>query len=278
MTKLWAMIETPVAILDALSIARASERLSVLVMGTNDLVKELYAEHVPGRAPILPSLHTALLAARAAGIVIIDGVYNDVKNVDGFLAEVEQGRHYLWRFWERLPARRNWAIFDRTWYGRVLVERIEGFCTKEEWKRAYREINEFERQLTDDGVHIVKFLIHVSPEEQKRRMIERLEDPHKRHKLGVEDFRNIARRKLYVEAYDEMLEKTDTDHAPWHVIATDNKKTARLEGMRLLVQTIGKGVKIGENELDPMIAEAAAKLWGWRPGGRKDKDKSDKEK
>jgi len=91
-TKLWAMIETPVAILDALSIARASERLTVLVMGTNDLVKELYAEHVPGRAPILPSLHTALLAARAAGIAILDGVYNDVKDEDGFLAECEQGR------------------------------------------------------------------------------------------------------------------------------------------------------------------------------------------
>ncbi|GAA4121166.1 CoA ester lyase [Nocardioides fonticola] len=91
-TTLWAMIETPVAILDALAIARASQRLSVLVMGTNDLVKELYAEHVPGRAPILPSLHTALLAARAAGIAILDGVYNDVKNIDGFLAECEQGR------------------------------------------------------------------------------------------------------------------------------------------------------------------------------------------
>jgi citrate lyase subunit beta/citryl-CoA lyase len=91
-TKLWAMIETPVAILDVLSIARASERLTCLVMGTNDLVKELYAEHVPGRAPILPSLHTALLAARAAGIAILDGVYNDVKNTDGFLAECEQGR------------------------------------------------------------------------------------------------------------------------------------------------------------------------------------------
>ena len=86
------MIETPVAILDVLSIARASERLSVLVMGTNDLVKELYAEHVPGRAPILPSLHTALLGARAAGIAILDGVYNDVKDTDGFLAECEQGR------------------------------------------------------------------------------------------------------------------------------------------------------------------------------------------
>jgi len=91
-TKLWAMIETPVAILDALAIARASDRLSCFVMGTNDLVKELYAEHVPGRAPILPSLHTALLAARAAGIAILDGVYNDVRNTDGFLAECEQGR------------------------------------------------------------------------------------------------------------------------------------------------------------------------------------------
>jgi citrate lyase subunit beta/citryl-CoA lyase len=91
-TKLWAMIETPVAILDALAIARSSERLTCFVMGTNDLVKELYAEHVPGRAPILPSLHTALLAARAAGISILDGVYNDVKNTDGFLAECDQGR------------------------------------------------------------------------------------------------------------------------------------------------------------------------------------------
>lgn len=91
-TKLWAMIETPVAVLDALAIARASERLTAFVIGTNDLVKELYAEHVPGRAPILPSLHTALLAARAAGIAVLDGVYNDVKDTDGFLAECRQGR------------------------------------------------------------------------------------------------------------------------------------------------------------------------------------------
>lgn len=91
-TKLWAMIETPVAVLDALAIARASDRLAAFVLGTNDLVKELYAEHVPGRAPILPSLHTALLAGRAAGIAVIDGVYNDVKDTDGFLAECRQGR------------------------------------------------------------------------------------------------------------------------------------------------------------------------------------------
>ncbi|NYG57551.1 citrate lyase subunit beta/citryl-CoA lyase [Nocardioides daedukensis] len=91
-TKLWAMVETPVAILGALSIAQASDRLGAFVLGTNDLVKELYAEHVPGRAPILPSLHTALLAGRAAGIAVIDGVYNNVKDIDGFLAECEQGR------------------------------------------------------------------------------------------------------------------------------------------------------------------------------------------
>jgi len=91
-TRLWAMVETPRAILDCLAIASASERLGVLVMGTNDLVKELYAEHVPGRAPILPSLHTALLAARAAGVSIVDGVYNDVKDTEGFLAECDQGR------------------------------------------------------------------------------------------------------------------------------------------------------------------------------------------
>ena len=82
----------------------------------------------------------------------------------------EKGRHHLWRFWQRLPAPRNWAIFDRTWYGRVLVERIEGFCTKEEWKRAYREINEFERQLADDGVRIVKLLVHVSADRKSTRL------------------------------------------------------------------------------------------------------------
>ena len=91
-TRLWAMVETPLAVLDALAIARASSRLAVLVLGTNDLVKELYAEHVPGRGPILPSLHTVLLAARAAGLAVVDGVYNDVKDTDGFLAECRQGR------------------------------------------------------------------------------------------------------------------------------------------------------------------------------------------
>jgi polyphosphate kinase 2 (PPK2 family) len=178
----------------------------------------------------------------------------------------EQGRHYLWRFWNRLPAPGNWAIFDRTWYGRVLVERIEGFCDKDAWKRAYREINEFERLLADDGVHIVKILVHVSAEEQKRRMIDRLNDPHKHYKIGLEDFRNIAKRQAYLEAYRDMLNRTDTDHAPWHVIASDNKQWARLEGLRIVAKQVGKGVDIEPLPLDPAIAGAARELWGWTPG------------
>lgn len=181
----------------------------------------------------------------------------------------EQGRHYLWRFWNRLPAPGNWAIFDRTWYGRVLVERIENLCSREAWKRAYREINEFERQLTDDGVCIVKLLIHVSAEEQRQRMIARLEDPHKHYKIGLEDFRNIAKRKEYLEAYDDMLEQTDTDHAPWHVIASDDKMHARLKGLKIIADQVGKGVDYTDQVLDPRIAEAAFKLWGWQPGEKK---------
>jgi AMP-polyphosphate phosphotransferase len=183
----------------------------------------------------------------------------------------EQGRHYLWRFWQRLPPPGNWAIFDRTWYGRVLVERIEGFCDKAAWKRAYHEINQFEHELVDDGARIVKILVHVSAEEQKKRMIDRLKKPYKHYKVGLEDFRNIAKRKQYLEAYKDMLDKTDTDHAPWHVIATDDKRQARLRGLEILVEEIGRGVKITEPDLDPAIAEAALKLWGW-----KEKDGGDK--
>src|SRR5882724_9793728 len=185
----------------------------------------------------------------------------------------EQGRHYLWRFWQRLPPPGNWAIFDRTWYGRVLVERIEGLCSVGAWKRAYHEINEFEHELTDDGVRIVKILVHVSAEEQKRRMIDRLGKPYKRYKIGLEDFRNIAKRKEYLEAYDDMLERTDTAHAPWHVIASDDKLHARLKGLEIVADEVGKGVERTEQALDPKIAEAAFKLWGWKPGNNRNDEK-----
>jgi polyphosphate kinase 2 (PPK2 family) len=120
-------------------------------------------------------------------------------------------------------------------------------------------------ELVDDGARIVKLLMHVGEAEQRKRMVERLEDPNKRYKIGLEDFRNIAKRRQYIEAYDDMLERTDTEHAPWHVIATDNKKLARLEGLKIIARELGRGVKLTEQDLAPEIAEMARKMWNWTP-------------
>lgn len=181
----------------------------------------------------------------------------------------EQGKHYLWRFWQKLPAPGNWAVFDRTWYGRVLVERVEGYCARDAWKRAYGEIVEFERQLVDDGVRLVKILLHVGAEEQKRRIVDRLETPVKRFKVTADDFRNIAKRAEYLEAFDEMLERTDTAHAPWTVIATDHKWRARVEGIEHVCKALGEGLDLEPAPLDPAVAEAARAMWGWQPGAER---------
>ena len=177
----------------------------------------------------------------------------------------EQGRHYLYRFWNKLPAAGEMAVFDRTWYGRVLVERIEGFCAEPAWRRAYGEINQFERQLSDDGVRVIKLLLHVSKEEQRRRIVERIETPEKRYKVGMEDFRNVSRRSDYLEAFDELLEKTDTDNAPWHVIATDSKKRARISGLEYIADLLARVVDLTPPPLDPAIAQAAKDVLGWDP-------------
>jgi len=177
----------------------------------------------------------------------------------------EQGKHYLYRFWQKLPAPGEIAIFDRTWYGRVLVERVEGYTSKEAWRRAYDEINDFERQLTDDGVRLVKLVLHVSAKEQRKRIIERMETPEKRFKVTLDDFRNIAKRNDYLEAYDEMLERTDTDTAPWEVIATDSKRRARLEGIELVAKMLGAGANLAPPDLDPEVAKVAQQVFGWDP-------------
>jgi polyphosphate kinase 2 (PPK2 family) len=144
----------------------------------------------------------------------------------------EKKQHYLWRFWTRLPERGRWAIFDRTWYGRVLVERVEGFAKKKEWKRGFREINEFERQLVDDGVVLVKIFLAITRDEQKRRFQERENDPYKRWKIGPEDWRNREHWDEYVDAAEEMFDETNTDVAPWKVIGGDRKWHARLTFLR----------------------------------------------
>lgn len=147
----------------------------------------------------------------------------------------EQGKHYLYRFWTKLPAPGMIAIFDRSWYGRVLVERVENLTPKKRWQAAYDEINQFEKLLTDDGVKIIKFYLKISKQEQLKRFEERLKDPYKQWKITPEDIRNRSKWSAYQKAHQDMILKTNTKNAPWHVIETDNKDEARSKVLELIV-------------------------------------------
>ncbi|MEJ2597689.1 MAG: hypothetical protein P8Z00_05110 [Anaerolineales bacterium] len=146
--------------------------------------------------------------------------------------------HYLWRFWRRLPEAGQIAIFDRSWYGRVMVERIEGFCDEEEWKRAYREINQFERQIVDFGTILLKFWLQISKDEQLRRFQSRAGDRRREWKLTDEDWRNREKWDLYEEAVNEMLLKTSTISAPWTVVEGNSKLYARIKILQTLVDKL----------------------------------------
>jgi polyphosphate kinase 2 (PPK2 family) len=150
----------------------------------------------------------------------------------------DKAHHYLYRFWRRLPTRGQIAIFDRSWYGRVLVERVEGFAREEEWRRAYGEINEFERQLVDFGTIICKFWLQISPDEQMRRFEEREQSAFKSWKLTAEDWRNRQKWPRYEEAADEMLLRTSTPAAPWTVVEAEQKRYARIAVLRTVVRRL----------------------------------------
>lgn len=154
----------------------------------------------------------------------------------------DKTHHYLWRFWRRLkpPDEKQILIFDRSWYGRVLVERLEGFCTEPEWKRAYREINEFERQLVDFGTILAKFWIHISEDEQLGRFTLRQETPYKSWKLTGEDWRNREKWDHYEEAVNDMLLKTSTARAPWTVVEGNCKYYARVKTLETLVDVLSQ--------------------------------------
>ena len=141
----------------------------------------------------------------------------------------EKAHHYLWRFWRHIPRAGLVTIFDRSWYGRVLVERLEGFAPDAAWKRAYQEINDFERQLVDHGIIVVKFWLHISRDEQLRRFRAREKTPYKRHKINDEDWRNRRKWDAYETAIGDMLALTDTPAAPWHLVPANNKRFARLQ-------------------------------------------------
>ena len=155
----------------------------------------------------------------------------------------EINRQYLWRFWTRLPRSGHFCIFDRTWYGRVMVERLEGFCSEDDWKRAYNEINEFERQLTDWGAVVLKFWIHIDQDTQLARFNDRQNTPEKQWKLTEEDWRNREKWPLYEEAIDEMLQKTSTENAPWFIIESNDKKFARIRTLRIVIDALEKACK-----------------------------------
>ena len=151
-------------------------------------------------------------------------------------------KHYLFRFWRRLPTRGQIAIFDRSWYGRVMVERVEGFCTEEEWKRAYQEIRDFERQLAGFGTIIFKFWMQISKEEQLARFEARRETPYKAWKLTDEDWRNRDKWDAYEEAVEEMLIKTTTVRAPWTIVAANDKRWARIQVLQTVADRLSEAL------------------------------------
>ncbi len=152
--------------------------------------------------------------------------------------EEEYSHHYLWRFWRHLPRDGQVTIFDRSWYGRVLVERLEGFCRPDEWRRAFAELNDFETQLTDHGTIVVKFWMHISREEQLARFRAREVTAYKQHKINAEDWRNRRKWDAYEIAVGDMLALTDTPNAPWHLIPANNKRYARLQILRTACRQI----------------------------------------
>ena len=154
----------------------------------------------------------------------------------------EKAHHYLWRFWQCIPKAGHITIYDRTWYGRVLVERVEGYCSEAEWKRAYDEINQFERQLTDFGTVIVKFWLQVDADEQLRRFQERQNSPYKQWKITDEDWRNREKRPKYEPAVVEMLRRTSTPHAPWTILEANCKYYARIKALRTVAEALEKAV------------------------------------
>jgi len=176
--------------------------------------------------------------------------------------DVERRQHYLQRFWARMPEAGTIAIFDRSWYGRVLVERAERLIPKSEWKRAYDEINEFERLLTVDGVVLLKFYLHIDADTQKRRFMERLNDPLKRWKITRRDFEVRKYQPEYRDAVEEMLPRTTTKHAPWHVIDAEYKWAAHVRIFTILAETLAKVVDLAPPEIDDELRRLAEETLG----------------
>jgi len=172
----------------------------------------------------------------------------------------ELAHPYLWRFWRQLPRAGRLRIFDRSWYGRVLVERVEGFATSDEWQRAYREINDFERLLYEHGYGIGKIWLHIDKDEQARRFAEREQTPYKKYKITEEDYRNLERWELYEDAVNDMVERTSTSHGPWTLVPANDKRYARINVVEVVSAVLEDALARTEARADgPKLKRARRK-------------------
>jgi polyphosphate kinase 2 (PPK2 family) len=230
------------------------------VLKTIDLSKTLsrkrYDEELPGLQVRMRELHWECFQKRIPAILLFEGwdasgKGGAIKRLTQFLdprgysvipiaapAGDERRHHYLWRFYRHLPKAGHLTVFDRSWYGRVMVERVEGFCAEDAWRRAYREINEFEQHLTNFGAVLCKFWLHISPDEQLARFNQRAQDPYRAYKLTDEDWRNREKWDPYEGAVDELLERTSTSFAPWTVVEANDKLHARVKVLRTVVDAL----------------------------------------
>lgn len=239
-----------------------------------------YADALKALQQRLSRAHTAFIVHQRRAVILFEGWdaagkggiiqrmtgewdprYFEVWPIAAPSAE-EKARHFLWRFWQRLPADSNINIFDRSWYGRVLVERVEGYATEAEWRRGYDEINEFEAQQKDSGTPVIKLFIHITQKEQDKRFRKRFLDPWKRWKTGADDYRNRARRDDYLKAMDEMFRQTDTRWAPWTVIDGNDKKAARIAALTHIAERLEALVPMDPPAPDPALEKLVKKELG----------------
>ena len=235
-------------------------RLSRLDL-TLKLSDEIYDRKLPELQTRLHKLQAACLKREVASVVVFEGwdaagkggaIRRLTPTLDPRAFEVvpiaapqgeESEHHYLWRFWRHVPRAGAMAIFDRSWYGRVLVERVEGYCAPAEWRRAYDEIAEFERELATSGAVVVKYWLHISKEEQLRRFRDRSAERIKRYKIGPEDWRNRKKWSAYEAAIDEMVRRTDRPGARWTLVEAEDKRYARIKILETLLEALEAGLE-----------------------------------
>ena len=235
---------------------RRTPRLSEISLSDKTLTDEEYRQKLDKLQKELRDLHNELYLHKIPVIIAYEGwdaagKGGNIKRITSALDprgyEVhpiaspephEKARHFLWRFWARLPKDGHIAIFDRTWYGRVMVERIEGFCSENDWQRAYNEMNEFEKELADWGAVVIKFWVQIDSDTQLERFTDRQNTPEKQWKITEEDWRNREKWDLYEAAIDEMLRKTSTSFAPWHILESVDKRYARVKALRIVVEKL----------------------------------------